>query len=305
MSLIINVLGFEPAKEGNSKVRTRFFLIITMVVFFVGFNSSSYAINLDGDLSDWGITPGSDWVPDVESDYWVEDFSNYNNSGYVSPGYGGQPYDFEGFYTRIEDDTLYIAMVSGMPYYGANPIYSANGNPDYSSFQLPGDLAIDSTGDGVFDVAIELTGYSKNNPNGNSQSEVRFDPSKKGNIYRMLGDEAWNKGLPLSDYTVTEIDYYENQLLEYLDQTVVYYLQSQDPTHWVVETAVSLELLGTPEDTLLTLHWTQTCGNDIGEVHTFYSSAVPPSANVPEPGTLMLILSSVLGLLVRFFKTSK
>ena len=284
-------------------MRVRFLLIYVLCVVFVGVSNISFAIDVDGDLSDWGITPGSDWVPDVESDYWVEDFVDYNNSGYVGPAYGGQPYDFEALYSRIENNNLYIALVSGMPNYGAYPVYSASGTPDYSAFQVPGDLAIDSTGDGIFDIGIELTGYSKNNPNDNDNSEMTYNPSLIGNVYRMLGDDAWNKGLPISGYTITEIDYYESQLLEYLDKTVVYYLQSEDPAHWIIETSISLDLLGTPEDTLLTVHWTQTCGNDIGEVSTLYTSAVPPEDSVPEPGTLVLILSSLLGVGIRFFRT--
>lgn len=284
-------------------MRARIFLFFTVVFVLFNINNNVLAIDVDGDLSDWGVTPGDDWIPDVESEYWVEDFVDYNHSGYVGPGYGGQPFDFEALYARIEDNTLYVALVSGMPYFGASPIFHENGNPYTSQFQLPGDLAIDTTGDGFYDVGIELTGYSKNNPNGGSVSEITFDPLKKGNIYRMLSDEAWNKGLALSDYAMTEIDYYQDQLLEYLDQTVVYYLQSEDPAHWVVETSVSLDILGTPEDTLLTLHWTQTCGNDLGQVSIFNSSVVPPDSpdsSVPEPCSLFLLISALTGMLFRF-----
>jgi hypothetical protein len=107
--------------------------------------AASYTI--DGDLSDWGVTPFSDWVPSGTADYEETD----EVDKYTSDGYGSN-YDAEALYFDDDKDNYYFAVVTS--YYGS----------------YNGDLGIDLNNDftvtaskGIasgLEYAIELSGSS-------------------------------------------------------------------------------------------------------------------------------------------------
>jgi hypothetical protein len=90
----------------------------------------AFGITIDGNLSDWGVTPGSQWwIPGVLSvqtgsvgfplvgisngiSYWIEDAVRASD-GYVEPGYGGQVFDIDALYAKLEGGILYFAASVG------------------------------------------------------------------------------------------------------------------------------------------------------------------------------------------------
>ncbi len=271
-------------------------LYITFL-FVILVSSPIFSINVDGDLSDWGLTPGTDFDADEGIHSWIEDFVDYSNSGYVGPLYGGQPFDFEGFYATTDENNLYIAMILGMPPTGSGGVSSLGGQPNNSSFFYPGDLAMDLNGDGFFEYGLELTGRSDNTKGGVAgNGEYTYDPLKKGNLYKVFDSHGWNKSLEQSGYTKTELNYRKPASLELVGSTQVEYLSTNDPDHYVIETYIPLKLLEYDPNSDFYLHWTQTCGNDIGElVFSLPEKGTP----VPEQHTILLICFGILGL---FFK---
>jgi len=110
--------------------------IISAALFGVALSSQAFAgIVVDGNLADWGIVRGStSWVPSAGTHYTVEDAKG-NGSYYLSPGWGGQAYDAEAMYARIEGSSLFIALATGHNSRTLN-------NPAGNSFGA-GDFAID------------------------------------------------------------------------------------------------------------------------------------------------------------------
>jgi hypothetical protein len=99
---------------------------------------SAHAYVLDGDLSDWGVTPFSDWTPDsATADYTVE-----VNSG---SGHCGDNEGIHAMYMDNDCSYLYFGIVSSNPYgYGGNDsIFSE-------------DLGIDFGADGTYQYGADV-----------------------------------------------------------------------------------------------------------------------------------------------------
>ena len=142
-----------------------------LVIMLLSLCTPLYAFQIDGNLSDWGVTPASDLNPNPGIASWIEDF--VGSGGYVGPAQGGQPYDLEAMYVAVENSNIYFAMVLGMPPEGSHGI------PYSSNYFYPGDLAFDLNGDGNFEYGIEFTGHSDNTPNGGpANGEYTYEPEK-------------------------------------------------------------------------------------------------------------------------------
>lgn len=272
---------------------TRLVLVGTVCLFLV--QSSVYSFNIDGDLSDWGVTPASDLTPNSGIFSWIEDYVDYSRNGYVGPAHGGQPYDVEALYVAIDSTDIHFAMVLGMPPGGS---YS---EPRVSNdFYYPGDLAFDLNGDGNFEYGVEITGRSDNTIGGSPENgDYSNDPSKIGNIYNVTNNQGWNKGLNVSGYTPTELNYRKSQYLNLVGTTTVAYVQSNDPEHYVVETSIPLAVVDYTAGSNWLFHWTMTCGNDIGDLNVLYTPYYPPSTAIPEPLSILLVSASLISLGIR------
>ncbi len=81
-------------------------------VIILALAGTARAYVLDGDLSDWGVNPFFDWVPDSATvDYTVE--NNFNRSGSDT---FEERYDLEAMYFDNDSDYLYFSIVSSVPY---------------------------------------------------------------------------------------------------------------------------------------------------------------------------------------------
>ena len=270
----------------------------TVIIIFLTCSTLN-AFQVDGDLSDWGVNPGTDWTPNAGIQYWEEDFVDYTNNGYVGPGYGGQPFDAEALYAAVSDNKLYIAMVVGLPPSGSYPIWTEGGSPDTNSdYWYPGDIGIDVTGDGFFDYGIELTGHSDNTRGGQpGNGDYAYDPSLVGNVYNVTDSGGWNTGITSFGSTPTELNYREPGSLMLVGNTSVFYVPDDDPEHFVIETYVDLSLLTLLSEDEVLIHWAMTCGNDIAEltVSGDETGFDPGTPVVPEPATLLLLSSALAG----------
>ncbi len=73
---------------------------------------SPAAYTIDGNISDWGVTPFVNWVPDHAANWVVTDNVNtYNVLGY------SEQYDFEAMYFDYDIKNVYLAVVTSSANY--------------------------------------------------------------------------------------------------------------------------------------------------------------------------------------------
>ncbi len=190
---------------------------------------ASYTI--DGNLSDWGVTPFTDWVPRSPAVYTQTD--NVNLYGAMSYS---EIFDFEAMYFDSDGSNLYVGVVSSFP---LGPV------------EFAGDLGLDLNGDmtisthGVvagLDYAVRLGSPSLGqivfHPTWSVTNWYLWDDGWQGSPYRASG------GVVVGNATVAIQDYPD---LEF-------------GTH-ILEAAIPRNLLP-PLDSPVGLHLTTSCGND-------------------------------------------
>jgi len=88
--------------------------VLGCVVLVVGLSCGTFGdFVADGDLSEWGVTPATDWTNDVGAVEWIE--PEVGSHGYVGPGVGGQQFNVEAAYATADCQYLYYAIVTGFP----------------------------------------------------------------------------------------------------------------------------------------------------------------------------------------------
>ena len=260
------------------------YIIISGLVFL--FTSSAMAYTIDGNLSDWGVDPGTpgseDWVPNPGIYYTVED----TTTDYVGPGWGGQKFDAEAMYLTWDSTTLYLALVTGFPNTGAG---IEQGGTSYSA----GDIAIDFGIDGTYEYGVEIGNHSASYAHPNSWWGFSGDI---GGVYKGI---TWKysewpgyEDVPLNmHYTVPQPTLAGNAS----GFTYVNTYPNIDPLydHWVVETSIPKSVFGSDWNGHLRVSWTETCGNDIA------------AAASPEPMSIALFGIGALAALFNIRKKSK
>jgi hypothetical protein len=240
----------------------------TLAAFVVAMSSAiSHAYVVDGLLSDWGVTLFSDWVPNSPTTDWAGGVGENNygglNNSLMLASFGGERFDVEAMYMDDDPLFLYFAVVTSFPQNGV----------DMSGIHfLTGDLALDlwSGGDYGYEYGVKMSGAGFGN---------------------VVQNPTWS--LPHGGF-----GFPDNAPSEFAGGTVlgtasVVYADSgifdNGYTNYVIEGAISKDLIGGPGHHDVNLHWTMSCGNDAINVHGDLDNPVP------EPATVVLLGTGLLG----------
>jgi hypothetical protein len=268
---------------------------------------AAFAYDINGFVDDWGIdlnnavNGGSGYkLPDGSTpggytngyldnntptggndiDYWTEDNADENSgvNTHVHPGYThyNNKYDAEAIYFDNDADYAYIALITGL---------------SYSESEYPaGDLFINvgSAADPFNSTAV---------PSAGSTYAVNV---LSGDLYNLSGLSGQSV---LQDVTYTtapndhsaatpwRFDYTQASPSYNLASSSDLIYRSNANAHYVIETRIALDTLGLKgvNSSDIWLHWTMECGNDVLKLNA-------DTHAVPEPTTLFLFGSSLLGL---------
>ncbi|MBT9505755.1 PEP-CTERM sorting domain-containing protein [Rhodoferax sp.] len=258
-------------------------LILALSAALIACAAQAAPIVADGNMADWGIQANgtvAGWTPTQNAGilYVVEDQNNAN-SGYLSPGWGGQAYDAEAMYLTWGKNTqgvmsLFLGMVTGH-----NP-NTATGSNSYGR----GDFAIDFGRDGSWEFGV-LT-------------KDRSATLKQGDIVSTT-NANWAKGLwsspgvlansqnpsPYVTHVNTGADVGNAKVAWTQISGAMGVLGG---SHWFYEAEIPVSAFGNywsgdnPTKSF-DVQWTMDCANDIITLD-------PPVSKVPEPASAALVL---------------
>lgn len=221
-------------------------------------HAGSASIIVDGQLDDWGVTPFADWVPDFPASYVEENWGDHPGESGAYPR-GGESYDQEAMYARLDASVLYLAIVTSVPETGNS----------YGGYRImPGDLAIDVDADSAYDYGI--VGY------GSDKGQVYFEPNWS-TPHGFVGFPADGPSTLSGGTYVHTIDFV------YADAGA---LEGGFDHTYILEMAIPLDLLDRPTG-MLSLHHVMTCANDALDMQIDLKT-------VPEPATIGLVLSGAV-----------
>ena len=198
----------------------------------------------------------------AEWDGYYADDDGVGSNGYVNPGWGGQAYDVEYLGLYITNDKVYFGLQTGFDVSSTVQEYP------------PGDFALDVNGDGDYEYAIDFS------ISGTSANYTLVDMATSG--------ASWADVAYYSDANPWQADY-SNPLATFAGAFGSGNLanNSDGGMSYVLEGSFDRELLELYTGRPMTLHWTMQCGND-------YLNQT--SAPVPEPATMLLLGTGLIGL---------
>ncbi|MCX5666169.1 MAG: PEP-CTERM sorting domain-containing protein [Candidatus Omnitrophica bacterium] len=253
----------------------RMILITVVAVATLLCAASAFAFVLDindGGLTEWGVTPGTDWNPNSGIYSTIEP---QGNDFFLNPGYGGHMYDVEAMYAATVGDNLYFAVVTGFPIGTTH-----DGN-------RAGDIAF-KFGNSTYAYGIETTG------DGGRVKGGLYKVTDWGQGYNYWGSWGGHSGWYGGVYAgaPTEILTTDATWTPYTDGglNLNYYNYQNGNYHYIIEGYVPKIAFGdawSHNDTF-TMHWTETCGNDFGELK---------GVCTPEPATMSLLGLGLFGIL--------
>ena len=199
-----------------------------------------------------------------------------NDDGTLSPGYGGQYFDAEYFFYRIEGSTLSIGLQAGFNVVTGKDTYA--GYPYYA-----GDIALSfdgSTANG-YEYAIDF---------GHVTKYYQLDPVGTAGLHAagLYSVTTWNNDL-YSSFIPDSSPFAMATGTKEADITIATGEAGPSSNHYYYEIA-TFDVSGIVGSNpfIMDAHWTMSCGNDSINGHE--------EVTVTEPSTLILLGSGIVGL---------
>ncbi|MFH1148777.1 MAG: PEP-CTERM sorting domain-containing protein [Pseudomonadota bacterium] len=261
-------------------------LLLPVVLIFILGTNICHGYVIDGKVNDWGVdltNPLAQKKGYLDSNLpsgpsvfvATEDNADMENKhstavpppwAFVGPLYTYQNhFDAEAMYVTNDSQNIYIAVITGLQKQGWDPPGSpAYGQNDYMF--KPGDIAINVDGDSFYEYGIDIdTGHLMSVTDSGWQ-DVYYYPQYPGTA-------------PANPWTVA--DGSDEGPVDFV------YSQTAENTHYVLEAAIPLNLLGLKHNDPYMVHWAMECGNDLLNVN---------ARVVPEPACMLLLATGLMGM---------
>jgi hypothetical protein len=245
------------------------YIFAIFALFSLGLPVSAYTI--DGDLSDWGVTPFTSWAPSSPTaDYTEDNWAHGSDIGSGSMPSGGETFDLEAIY--FDDDGALASngseSVNGKAYFAV--VTSMPPAPVWSAGYTMGDLALDIDNDGSYEYGIKILGSGRGMVCHNPKWKLAPDMGGSGTGYPY----EFSCDGPTSNVTgYADVAYVRSAVNE-----------SSVPATYVIEIGVWKSFLGSPAQYQMSeTDVSLSCGNDLIQIGYDWDFPAPafPAEAVP------------------------